>query len=90
MTEIYTIGAALVLGAVGKAIGKSPITGEKQWQKILGPALSFAGAAAAEGARSILAGDPFNPVVVLTAGGLAGGVQSYTKNVGQFVRTKGA
>ncbi len=37
MVEVVAAGLALAGGAVGQAIGKSPVTGDLPWNKVLAP-----------------------------------------------------
>ena len=41
MEELLGIGLALIGGALGQKVGKSPLTGEKPWNKVLAPALAI-------------------------------------------------
>jgi hypothetical protein len=79
---LTSVGAALAAGAAGNAIGKSPITGERKWDELLGPL----GALLAPWiAKQVFKADLTSEQVV-TISVAASGIWSQGKNLYQFVR----
>jgi hypothetical protein len=81
-TVLTTVAVAMGAGAAGNVIGKSPITGEQPWNKVLGPL----GALLAPWiAKQVFKADLTSEQVMMI-GTTASGLWSQGKNLYQFVR----
>lgn len=87
MSDLATIAIALAGGAVGQAAGKSPVTGDKPWNKVLAPA----GAVLAAVLYKKFGGGELTDEQAASAGLMIGasavGVYSASKNLVQMVKT---
>lgn len=79
---LTALGTALAGGAVGNAAGKSPVTGDQPWNKVLGPL----GALLAPWIAKQVFGADLTSEEVLAIGVSASGLYSQGKNLYQFVR----
>jgi len=84
--EYLGIIAALLGGAGGNALGKSPLTGSRRWNKILGPALALTTGLV----YTKITGADLPPDQVMATGGIIGsqavGIYSGVKNLIQFFK----
>lgn len=80
---LTSVGVALAGGAAGNAVGKSPITGEQPWNKVLGPM----GALLAPWIAKQVFGADLTSEEVIAIGVSASGLYSQGKNLYQFVRS---
>ena len=85
--DLLSLGLGLAGGAAGNAVGKSPVTGDKPWNKVLAPAAAILlpllykkfGGTGLSDQQVVEAG--------LTIGVTAVGLYSGGKNLVQFVKT---
>jgi hypothetical protein len=79
---LTSVGIALAGGAAGNAVGKSPITGDQPWNKVLAPL----GALLAPWIAKQVFGAELTSEQVVAIGVSASGIYSQGKNLYQFVR----
>ena len=78
---LASVASALGAGAAGNAIGKSPVTGDLPWNKVLGPL----GAALGPWIAKQVFGADLTGEQVISIGVAASGIWSQGKNLVQFV-----
>lgn len=79
---LAAVVAAMGAGAVGNAVGKSPITGPQPWNKVLGPVAALL---APWAAKQFFKADLTSEQAIMI-GTSASGIWSQGKNLYQFVR----
>jgi len=87
MGDLLGIALALIGGAIGNHTGKSPLTGDRPWNKILAPALAIGTGLL----YKTVTGADLDAAGTMQAGSMIGGqavaVYTVAKNTIQLVKT---